>query len=193
MTDHNKTPDEQGVPENGEASGPGEDVQDVAAEAQDDELTVEDILSAAQDKPEDDATNEHLNDLKRLTAEYANYRKRTEANRELERQRAVASALSVFLPVLDDLDRAEKHGDLEEGSAFRTIAQKTRGIVTDLGLAEFGEVGEPFDPNHHEAITQVPNPAVTEASVLEVFEKGYRLGEVQLRAAKVVVAVPADG
>ncbi len=191
MTHNNQNPDEPVNPEDAQDA----QAEDIAAEelATDEELTVEDILNAAQDEPEDDEANEHLNDLKRLTAEYANYRKRTESNREVERQRAVASAVVAFLPVLDDLDRAEKHGDLEEGSAFQTIAQKTRGIVEKLGLVGFGEVGEPFDPNHHEAITQVPSAAVTEASVLEVFEKGYRLGEVQLRAAKVVVAVPTDG
>lgn len=192
MTDQNQNPDEPVTPETGEVPQSADEATGAPADAglSDEELTVDDILAAA---PADDEDNEHLNDLKRLTAEYANYRKRTEANREIERQRSVASVVVALLPVLDDLDRAEKHGDLEEGSAYFTIAQKTRGVVEKLGLVGFGEQGEPFDPNHHEAITQVPNPAVTEPSVLEVFEKGYRLGEVQLRAAKVVVAVPTDG
>jgi len=153
-------------------------------------LTVEDILAAA---PSAEPEHEYLQDLKRVTAEYANYRKRVDANREAERERAVADGIKAFLPVLDDLDRAEKHGDLVEGSAFAAIAQKMRGIAERLGLSSFGVAGEAFDPSVHEAITQVPSPDASAPTVLEVFEKGYALGSTQLRAAKVVVAVPADG
>ncbi|GAA3592112.1 nucleotide exchange factor GrpE [Klugiella xanthotipulae] len=208
MTEQNQNSDESVDPGAGEVPQSAAPEAETAADdigAQDEELTVEDILNAARDseslasdaglpEPVDNPeASEYLADLKRINAEYAQYRKRTEANRELERERAVGSAVTALLPVLDDIDRADKHGDLEEGSAFTTIAQKTRAAVEKLGLVAFGEVGEPFNPTHHEAITQVPNPAVTEASVLEVFERGYRLGEVQLRAAKVVVAVPTDG
>jgi molecular chaperone GrpE len=73
-------------------------------------LTVDDILNAATAEVQE-PSDEHLADLKRVTAEYANYRKRTEANREVERERAVGATVAVLLPVLDDLDRAEKHGD----------------------------------------------------------------------------------
>lgn len=161
----------------------------------DTDLTVDDILSTEQT---DEAAaagdeNEYLEDLRRITAEFANYRKRTEDNRELERQRSVAAVVASLLPVLDDLDRAEKHGDLTEGSAFQAIAHKLRGIVERLGLTSFGEDGEPFDPSKHEAITQVPSPGVDAPQVLEVVERGYRIGDVELRAAKVVVAVPVDG
>lgn len=176
------------------------------------DLTVDDILSTEQTdeaaagddagdsaiaaEPGETATDEapdYLDDLRRLTAEFANYRKRTEDNREIERQRATATALVSLLPVLDDFDRAEKHGDLVEGSAFYSIAQKMRGSVEKLGLTTFGEEGEVFDPSRHEAITQVPTPGIAEATVLEVFERGYKIGDVELRPAKVVVAVPVDG
>ena len=186
-------------------------------EEQNEDLTVEDILNAEQtdaaaagdgvgddtaasgesadgtDDSADAEGNDYLDDLRRLTAEFANYRKRTEDNRELERQRATASAIASLLPVLDDLDRAEKHGDLVEGSAFQTIAQKLRGTMERLGLSAYGEDGDEFDPNQHEAISQVPTPGVEKAVVLEVFERGYKVGDVELRAAKVVVAVPTDG
>jgi molecular chaperone GrpE len=163
--------------------------------AQDDELTVDDILSAEQTEEAagEDESNEYLEDLRRISAEFANYRKRTEDNRELERQRATATAVASLLPVLDDLDRAEKHGDLDEGSPFHTIAQKLRTSMEKLGLTSFGEEGEDFDPNRHEAISQVPTPGMETAKVLEVFERGYKVGDVELRAAKVIVAVPADG
>lgn len=155
-----------------------------------DELTVDDILNAVAAE-EADPSAEHLADLKRVTAEYANYRKRTEANREVERERAVGSAVSVLLPVLDDLDRAEKHGDLEDDSPFATIAAKLRAGVEKLGLSTVGTVGEPFDVAVHEAIFQQPTPGVEVETVADVVEKGYYLGSTLLRPAKVVVQVPA--
>jgi Molecular chaperone GrpE (heat shock protein) len=138
----------------------------------------------------EDLAAERLADLQRVTAEYANYRRRTEANREVERERAVMDAVKVLLPVLDDLDRAEKHGDLEGESAFATIAAKLRAGAEKLGLTPFGEKGEPFDHNVHEAIFQQPSPDVQGETVLEVVENGYLLGSTLVRAAKVVVAVP---
>ena len=170
------------------------------------ELTVEDILAAApaageeaeagataDPEPADETERSYLDDLRRLTAEYANYRKRTETNAELDKQRAVAAAVAGLLPVLDDLDRADQHGDLEEGSAFATIAQKLRGTMERMGLIVFGEKGESFDPQIHEAIAQVPVPGTESATVLDVIERGYRIGEVELRPAKVAVAVATDG
>ena len=163
------------------------------------QLTVEDILAAEQAEgvaavdPLEDKANPYLDDLRRLTAEYANYRKRTEANALIEKQRAQAAAVTPLLDVLDDLDRAESHGDLEEGSAFATIAQKIRHTLERMGVEGFGEKGEVFDPQVHEAIAQVPVPGTSEATVLDVVERGYRIGEVELRPAKVAVAVAADG
>ncbi|RGE19154.1 nucleotide exchange factor GrpE [Leucobacter sp. wl10] len=174
---------------------------------QGDELTVEDILGAEQSadaasqeasgegagEPGSGEENPYLEDLRRLTAEYANYRKRTEANAELEKQRAVAAAVTPLLGVLDDLERAEQHGDLVEGSAFATIAQKIRGTMERFGLESFGEKGDPFDPQLHEAIARVPVPGTEQHTVLDVIERGYRIGDVELRPAKVAVAVGADG
>ena len=196
MTDKGFQPDDgEEVPgEEGsaaEAAGP--------ASQGDEELTVEDILGAAQnaDAAAEDAVladleSTLLNDLKRLQAEYANYRRRTEEQREIEIARAQGSVAKGLLPVLDDLDRAEKHGDLEEGSPFAAIAEKIRGVAERMGLESYGAAGEPFDPQQHEAIFQQPTPGATEATVLEVVETGYRLGSVELRPAKVVVAVPAE-
>ena len=175
-----------------------------AESAQSDDLTVDDILGAEQtsdaaaasgdaEAGAADEANPYLEDLRRLSAEYANYRKRTEANAEVEKQRATAAAVTPLLPVLDDLDRAEQHGDLVEGSAFATIAQKIRSTMERLGLESYGEKGEPFDPQRHEAIAQVPVPGTEQDTVLDVIERGYRIGEVELRPAKVAVAVGADG
>ncbi|MFC5336980.1 nucleotide exchange factor GrpE [Leucobacter denitrificans] len=190
----------------------GSEPQGSGPEPQDEDLTVEDILGAEQTDeaaqaegatnaeeaeeavdPLEDTANPYLEDLRRLSAEYANYRKRTEANVEIDKQRATAAAVVALLPILDDLDRAEQHGDLEEGSAFATIAQKLRSTLERLGLEGFGEKGDPFDPQFHEAIAQVPVPGTEEHTVLDVVERGYRIGDVELRPAKVAVAVGADG
>jgi molecular chaperone GrpE len=159
---------------------------------EEDELTVQDILDAA-DREAADPSDEHLADLKRVTAEYANYRKRTEANREVERERVTGGVIAVLLPVLDDLDRAEKHGDLVAETPFATIAAKLRASVEKLGLTPFGAVGEPFDPTMHEAVFQQPSTEVDSEIIADVVETGYNLGSTLLRAAKVVVQVPSDG
>ena len=187
------------VEEGSEAQASGPVPQDGDAQDEGDELTVDDILGSAQnaDAAAEDAVladleSALLNDLKRLQAEYANYRRRTEEQREVEIERAQGAVAKGLLPVLDDLDRADKHGDLEEGSPFAAIAEKLRGVAERMGLSTYGAAGEAFDPQHHEAIFQVPTPGATEATILEVVEIGYRLGSVELRPAKVVVAVPAD-
>jgi molecular chaperone GrpE len=193
--------------EHGPEEVPGDEVRpgEEGSEAQvsdpesQDELTVDDILgaeqnpdAAAEDAVLADLESALLNDLKRLQAEYANYRRRTEDQREREIERARGEAVKGLLPVLDDLDRATKHGDLVEGTAFAAIGEKVRAVAEKLGVVSYGVAGEPFDPQHHEAIFQAPTPDVTEPTILEVVEVGYRLGAVELRPAKVVVAVPAD-
>ncbi|MEJ1154143.1 nucleotide exchange factor GrpE [Microbacterium marmarense] len=190
---------------NAEEHGEDEVLGDEGSETQvsdpdpQEELTVDDILgaeqntdAAAEDTVLADLESALLNDLKRLQAEYANYRRRTEDQREVEIERAKGSVAKGLLPVLDDLDRAEKHGDLEEGTAFFPIAEKLRAVADRMGLTTYGVAGEAFDPQQHEAIFQAPTPGATEATILEVVEIGYRLGSVELRPAKVVVAVPAE-
>ncbi|MEU4014470.1 nucleotide exchange factor GrpE [Microbacterium sp. NPDC028030] len=163
------------------------------------DLTVDDILgatqtgeAAAEDAVLADLESTLLNDLKRLQAEYANYRRRTEEQRQIEIERAKGEAAKGLIPVLDDLDRAAQHGDLVEGTPFAVIAEKVRAVVERLGVVAYGEKGEEFDPQRHEAIFQQPTPGAEKTTVLEVVEVGYRLGDVELRPAKVVVAVPAE-
>ena len=200
MTQHeDNTPEDDGVDASAEHSGSEAEASGPEPHsAEENDLTVEDILGEAQtddakNADADEAENPYLEDLRRLTAEYANYRKRTEDNRELDVQRAKAQVIEPLLGVLDDLDRAEQHGDLVEGSAFLTIAQKIRATLEKQGLESFGEKGEPFDPQRHEAIAQVPVPGAESDTVLDVIERGYRIGLVELRPAKVAVAVNADG
>jgi molecular chaperone GrpE len=177
------------------ASAPGEDGAFVEAEGPDVETTdpmdeeLQDLIEQTRNEPVE-GDSEHLADLKRVTAEYANYRKRTEANREIERQRAVGDVVKGILPVLDDLDRAEKHGDLAEGGPLTAIVAKLRTNVERIGLVKVGAVGDAFDPQVHEAIFQKPNPEVQVDTVADVVESGYYIGETLLRAAKVVVDKP---
>lgn len=199
--DFEQGPDE--VPENEVPGDEGSEAQASDPQPEDPALTVDDILGAEQsegaveaDAAEDqvlaDLESQLLGDLKRLQAEYANYRRRTEEQREVEIERAKGSVAKGLLPVIDDLDRAEKHGDLSEGTPFAAIAEKLRGVVERMGIEPYGAAGEAFDPQHHEAIFQAPTPGTETPTILEVVEVGYRLGSVELRPAKVVVAVPAE-
>jgi molecular chaperone GrpE len=129
-------------------------------------------------------------DMLRAQAELVNFRKRVERDREANREVAIAEVVRALLPALDDLTRAEAHGDLAEGP-MQVIGQKIRGGFEKFKLVQIGEKGEAFDPNIHEAIVQLPTPGATGQTVADVVEPGYKLGERVLRAAKVAVAVPA--
>jgi molecular chaperone GrpE len=215
MTDQNSSPEpaegEEPVsahtPSTGSGSDDGQPVEGAADDAQFIEAEGPDVETSLSDADlsflEDASTTssstasdevlaaERLADLQRVTAEYANYRKRTEANREVERERTVGDVVKVLLPVLDDLDRAEKHGDLGDGP-FASIAQKLRAGTERLGLAPFAAVGDAFDPQLHEAIFQQPSAEVDVETVADVVETGYYLGSTLLRAAKVVVSTPVS-
>ena len=127
---------------------------------------------------------ERLADLQRVTAEYANYRKRTEANREVERERAVADTAKAILPVLDDLDRARNHGDLESGP-LKSVADKLAGALEGVGLSAFAEEGDPFDPSLHEAVQHEGDG--TYPVVGAVMRRGYKVGDQVVRHALVGV------
>ena len=149
----------------------------------------------AQETEGTDAIDRELEifqDLQRLQADFVNYKARVDRGRGVERQMAVADTVKAFLPALDDLTRAEQHGDLQEGTPMAAIAQKLRSAGEKLGLVAFGEKGEKFDPEQHDALIQTPNPEVTEPTIGDVVEKGYRIGERMLRPAKVAVFVPSE-
>jgi molecular chaperone GrpE len=164
-----------------------------APTCEEDDLTVDDILDAPQTDEAavaeaSDEDKDLLLDLKRVQAEYANYRRRTEEQREVEIARAKGSVAKGLLPVLDDLDRAEARRP-RRGLAAVGIAEKLRGVVARLGVETYGAAGDVFDPQQHEAIFHAPNPGtVADGTVLDVVEVGYRLGDIELRPAKVVVA-----
>jgi molecular chaperone GrpE len=141
---------------------------------------------------DDDLAAERLRDLQRLQAEYVNYRRRVERDRDVARENAVAGVLEALLPVLDDVHLARQHGDLE-GTPFAAIADKLEAVLGRFGLARFGEAGEAFDPTVHEALmhTEADLPEGTETTtVVQVLQPGYRSGDRVLRAARVAVADP---
>jgi molecular chaperone GrpE len=134
------------------------------------------------------ALDERTRDLQRVTAEYANYRKRVDRDRALVGEQAAANVLSALLPVLDDLDRARDHGELPEGVA--AIADHLIATTAKFGLTGFGEKGDPFDPNRHEAVAHLTSPEVNVATCVDVLRRGYLLGNRLLRPAMVAVADP---
>ena len=128
---------------------------------------------------------ERTADLQRLTAEYANYRKRVERDRELAASNAKAMLVGQLLSVLDDIERADAHGDLT--GAFKSVADKLVATLHRSGLTAFGEANEPFDPSVHEAVQHDTSPDVAGPTVSVVMRRGYRFGDRVVRAALVGV------
>ncbi|MFD6070128.1 nucleotide exchange factor GrpE [Amycolatopsis lurida] len=147
------------------------------------ESIVDDSVSVATGLEKELA--ERTADLQRLQAEYANYRKRVDRDREQVVAGAKASVVNDLLPLLDDLERAEQHGDLT--GAFKAVGEKLVGSLQRSGLEAFGAEGEPFDPSVHEAVQHSTSPDVAGPTVTTVMRRGYRFGERVLRAALVGV------
>ena len=132
--------------------------------------------------------DERTRDLQRVSAEYANYRKRVDRDRRAAAEQTTGTVLISLLPVLDDIDRAREHGDLV--GPFATVAESLTAATGKLGLVGFGEKGDPFDPTRHEAVTHQTSPDVTEPTCVGVMRRGYTIGERLLRPALVAVADP---
>lgn len=132
--------------------------------------------------------DERTRDLQRVSAEYANYRKRVDRDRGLAAEQTTGTVLAALLPVLDDLDRAREHGDLV--GPFSTVAEQLTAALGKFGLTAFGEKGDPFDPTRHEAVAHLTSAEVSEPTCVEVMRRGYLLGERLLRPALVAVADP---
>lgn len=138
------------------------------------------------------AAEERLADLQRLQAEYVNYRRRVERDRDVARDTAIAGVIEALLPVLDEVHLARQHGDLESGP-FAAIADKLEATLARYGLRRYGEPGETFDPTVHEALMHTSAElaeGTTEPTVVQVLQPGYRVGERIVRAARVAVADP---
>lgn len=133
---------------------------------------------------------ERTADVQRLQAEYVNYRRRVERDREVAREQAIGGVMSDLLTVLDDIDRADEHGELVGG--FRSVAEGLLAVLGKLGLERYGTEGDRFDPNVHEALTHEYSATVEQATCVRVYQPGYRLSERVLRPARVAVAEPGQ-
>ncbi|MEP6843373.1 MAG: nucleotide exchange factor GrpE [Pseudolysinimonas sp.] len=177
-------------PETGEVRQRGAAKADglIEAEGPDVELSDADVSLLAE--AEHDLVAEYRDRAARAEAELKNFRTRVERDRVANREAVIAEVIRTLLPAIDDLDRAESHGDLTEGSPLAIVAQKLSAGFERYGLRRVGQVAENFDPQLHEAIMQVPTAGATGNTIAEVIEPGYALGERLIRAAKVAVSVP---
>jgi molecular chaperone GrpE len=166
---------------------------DVRADAPDssdaESLSSEDL--EILDDAERDLVAEYRDRAARAEAELQNFRTRVERDRQANREAVIAEVVRSLLPALDDLDRADTHGDLS-GTPLELVSQKLRAGFDRYGVTAVGSVGEAFDPAIHEAMVRIPSPEATSDTVAEVIEGGYTLGDRLIRPAKVAVQVPAD-
>ena len=128
-------------------------------------------------------------DLQRLQAEYSNYRKRVERDRSLAHEMAIGAVLTELLALLDDVDRAEQHGELTGG--FKAVADQLNAITNRIGLEKYGSEGDAFDPQVHEALMHETSTEVLVPTATKILQPGYKYKERILRPARVSVTDPA--
>ena len=191
MTNPNpEMPEDPGAPENTDEEAVTPQEAEAAASI-DEELS--DIEAAvAEDESESDVEKqlaERTEDLQRVSAEYANYRRRTERERGQIAEHAKAKFAGELLPLLDDLDLAEQHGDLKEGP-LKAFADKLRSVLAGQKVAAFGAEGEAFNPEIHEAVQDLSSGG--EQVIGSVLRKGYAVGDKLIRNAMVIIADPAE-
>ena len=150
------------------------------------EQVVEEVVEPGQ---EADPVATLTSDLQRLQAEYANYRKRVERDRAVAHESAVGAVLTELLALLDDVDRAEAHGELSGG--FKAVADQLNSITSRIGLEKYGTEGEVFDPQIHEALMHDESADVAVPTATKILQPGYKYKERILRPARVAVTDPA--
>ncbi|TDD43241.1 nucleotide exchange factor GrpE [Kribbella antibiotica] len=177
-------------PETGEVREPTETSADAPAGAG----VPDDISSltgpSAQEALLTEALSERTADLQRLQAEYVNYKRRVDRDREASRELVIGSVLTELLGILDDVGRAREAGELE--GAFKAVAESLERVTEKLGLEKFGEKGDAFDPRIHEALLHNYSDEVDGPTATMVMQPGYRHGERVLRAARVAVSEPTE-
>lgn len=193
FTDKRKVTPE-GQPKEAAPEGPG------SAEAGVDDGQAEDPLAGLDFEPTGEAGDDaallaaqseaaaHLDALQRERASFTNYRNRSLRDQEAARVKGVEDVLAALLPVLDDIDRARQHGELD--GPFVAISDKLDASLAKFGIERYGVVGEEFDPTVHEALMHQVDPEAASATVNMVIEPGYRIGEKIVRAARVSVVGP---
>lgn len=150
------------------------------------EQVVEKVIEPGQ---EADPVATLTSDLQRLQAEYANYRKRVERDRAVAHESAVGAVLTELLALLDDVDRAEQHGELSGG--YKALADQLNSITSRIGLEKYGTEGEAFDPQIHEALMHEESAEASVPTASKILQPGYKYKERILRPARVSVTDPA--
>jgi molecular chaperone GrpE len=161
--------------------------QNPAAGSSEEELSaaVDEALANVEEK---DPVASLTEDLQRLTAEYANYRKRVDRDRVVDRELSFALVMTELLPILDNIERAQEHGELTGG--FKAVADQLLAVTEKIGLTKFSEINVAFDPQVHEALMHETSADVKETSVTKVLQPGYKFKERVIRPARVAVADP---
>jgi molecular chaperone GrpE len=170
-----QTPPGERMSENETAAGP--------------EVTVQEAVPATGDGDLSRQLAERTEDLQRVTAEYANYRRRVDRDRTLVVDQAAERFATQLFPIVDDIERARDHGDLT--GAFKVVADRVLGLLDGLGVEAFGVAGDPFDPALHEAVLHDTSDEVTVPTATTVLRQGFRRGDRVLRTAMVSVSEPS--
>ena len=184
------TSPEEGAPPAGEGAEPVADASDLGVEIPDDASELDEAGADAPAEPASEEAKRYLDDLQRLNAEYAAYRRRAQRDQERAKQIGVEKVAEALIPVLDEIKLAEENGDVS--GPFETHVKKLRDTLAKVGIEQFGAAGEVFNPDVHEALMQQPNEEVAEPTVFMVMQPGYRVGERTIRAARVGVHMPLD-
>lgn len=175
------------------------DASDLGVDIPGDASTLNDTEAAQDETAQDEAAAEpapgseaaaHLADLKRINAEYAAYRMRADRERERASVGGTIKTVEALIPVLDEVRLAQENGDVS--GAFETHVTKLVDSLTKVGVEQYGEVGDEFDPRLHEALMQQPSDDVETPTIFLVMQPGYRLGDRVIRAARVGVQQPED-
>ena len=166
------------------AEQPAAAASDLGVEIPDDASGIED----AEPQPESDEAKRYLDDLQRLNAEYAAYRRRSERDQEVARAAGLQGAVEALMPVLDEVKLAREAGDVT--GPYEKHVDRLLEVLGKLDVVQYGEVGEVFDPNIHDALMQQPSADVEEPTVFMVMQPGYKIGERVIRAARVGVHLP---
>ncbi len=191
MTEPQQPPVEPVETPEGDSTGPAPGFGEAAGEMAN-ETEVEGNLIEGELATLATQLTERTADLQRLQAEYVNYKRRVDRDRELVKQNATYAALAPITEVIDTIDRAREHGELEGG--FKAVADQLERILAGVGLVKFGAVGDAFDPTIHEALSHIgEDPEVTVTTCKVIAKAGYRIGDRVVRAAQVLVVDPVSG
>jgi molecular chaperone GrpE len=154
-----------------------------------------DVTGPVDDAPDTDvslaaAVAELTGDLQRVQAEYVNYKRRVDRDRDVARQRGIEAVIADLLPVLDGIAAAKAHDELTDGT--KLIADEVAKVTAKYGLEPYGAAGDPFDPQIHEALMHVQVPGYSVTTCAQVFQTGYLLGGRVIRPARVSVTDPTE-